>query len=78
MSARTAKCVSEGYALCDPNGRLAPLSFRGTRTESITALFALEDWAGKESEGWSAEIVYARIFTPKFFVDVIPEEKAVA
>lgn len=76
---KPVKALSEGYALCTPGNTLLPHSFRATKAEAIGLLFATEqDWLGGEQAGWTAEHVYARIFMPKFFVDVVPEEKAEA
>lgn len=78
INPRPGRCLAEGFALCTPSGTISPLSFRTSQIEAITSLFALEDWPSRESEGWSVEFVYVRMFTPKFFADVVPEEKAVA
>lgn len=80
---RSVKAVSQGYALCTPSGKLVVHSYRETAEDAIASTFAdpresSEQWEASQRAGWTVEHVYARMFTPKFFADVVPEEKAVA
>lgn len=76
VEARRSKVsLSEGYALCTPGGTILGHTYRQTENDAIVALFPLNErgyelWANAQADGWSAEHVYARIFSPRFFVDV--------
>lgn len=78
---RPARGVSQGYALCNATGQLLAHTFRQTAEEAIESAFPTacdsgrEAWEERLQLGWSVEFVYARLFTPKFYVDVLPEER---
>ena len=77
---RPAKALADGYALCTPAGQLLPHTYRETEAGAIATLFsanalARQAWALAEADGWSVEYVYARFFSPVFFVDVVPEPR---
>ncbi|OCP17392.1 MULTISPECIES: hypothetical protein [unclassified Ensifer] len=79
MAKKPVKALSEGWALCTPENTLLPHSFRAGKADAIRSLFATDEaWSEAEQAGWTVEHVYARIFMPKFFVDVIPEERDAA
>jgi hypothetical protein len=76
---RPAVSLTEGYALCTPGGTILGHTYRDREEDAIASLFTApqqdpDAWALKQAEGWTAEHVYARIFSPRFYVDVNVED----
>jgi len=79
-AARPAKSLTEGYALCTPGGTLLGHTYRKTPWEAIAVVYADVEhrddlWRIARGAGWTVEHVYARIFTPAYFVDVVPQPR---
>lgn len=75
---RPVQSLTEGYALCTPGGTLLGHTYRQTENDAILTLFPVSErgyelWASARRDGWSVKHVYARIFSPQFFVDVLPD-----
>lgn len=78
IARRPVKSLTEGYALCTPGGTLLGHTYRQTENDAIVTLFPVNErsyelWANAQRDGWTIEHVYARIFSPQFFVDVLPD-----
>ena len=84
MQTRPSTSLSQGFALCTAEGTLLGHTYRATADDAVASVFALNEpmgaklWAERQALGWSVQQVYARIFSPKFYVDSIPEEREVA
>jgi hypothetical protein len=83
MTTTIGPSFTQGYALCSPAGVILGHSYRSTDAAAIESVFSNpeyrdEFWTAAQAEGWSVKFVYARIFTPQFFVaDILaqPEER---
>jgi hypothetical protein len=76
---RAAVSLTEGFALCTPGGTLLGHTYRQAPEDAISALFpdprqAPDTWSLRKVDGWTVEHVYARIFSPRFYVDVSVED----
>lgn len=63
---------TKGYALCSPEGKLQSKTFRDTRSDAIAARYRVkrtrdQAWAKAQAKGWTAPMVYVRIFVPVFY-----------
>lgn len=69
---------SKGYALRTPRGTILPHTFRRTPAEAVAAIFAEKEiaeglWDAARNEGMTCDLVYARVFVPRFFPSVAPK-----
>lgn len=67
-----APSFSQGYAVVTPRGSILGLTYRGTRDLVIEDFVGgphLVDllWPGFAAEGYTVQLVYARIFVPQYF-----------
>ena len=77
----TSVSYSQGYALCTAGGVLLGHSYRATEAEAIASVFQNPVyreafWREAQAEGMTVQFVYARVFIPKFYVTLQPEEEA--
>jgi hypothetical protein len=75
--------LTEGYALCSPRGTLLGHSYRQTEDEAVASVFTNPDhrdafWKAAQEDGWTVRLVYARIFTPVYFVRVDEQSEEAA
>ena len=75
---RPVKVLTDGYMLSTPAGNLLGHTYRTTENDAIVTLFPINDrgyelWTQAQRDGWTVEYVFARFFSPVFFVDVVPE-----
>lgn len=71
---------SKGYALRTPRGTILPHTFRRTPAEAVATIFGDDEglWDSARGEGMSCDLVYARVFVPKFFPTAAPAAEETA